>query len=321
MYSSGYRAVSSLTCVGALMFAGTACAQDYPRQPIRIVTAEAGGGNDVQARLIAPGLSAALGQQVVVDNRPSGVVPGETVAKAAADGYTLLLYNNALWIGPLMQKTPYDPQHDFTPITTVTKAVNVLVVYPGLPVKSVAELIAYAKSKPGELNYGSSGTGASNHLAAELFKAMAGVNLVRVNYKGGNPALNALFAGDLQVMFPTAGAVAAYMKSGRLRVLAVTSLEPSALIPGVPTVAASGLPGYESIALYGIFGPAGMPKPIVDRLRNEITKVLNKPDIKEKFFNAGMETAGGSPDQLAAAVKSETLRMDKVIKDAGIRVE
>ena len=305
----------------SLVCASIACAQDYPNKPIRIVTSEAGGGNDVQARLIAQGLSIAFGEQVIVDNRPSGVIPGEIVAKAPPNGYTLLMYNNVLWTGPLLQSAPYDTLRDFAPVTTITRAANVLVVHPSLPVNSVADLIALAKAKPGQLNYGSSGTGASNHLAGELFRSMAGINIIRINYKGAGPALNALFAGELQLMFPTAGAVAPHMKSGRLKVLAVTSAEPSPLAPGVPTMAASGLPGYESIAVYGLFAPARTPRAIIDRLNEETVRYLARPDAREKFMNAGLETVGGPPEQLAAAVKTEIARMSKVIKDAGIRSE
>jgi tripartite-type tricarboxylate transporter receptor subunit TctC len=293
-------------------------ADEFPSKPLRLVTSEAGGGNDVQARILAQGLSTALGQQVIVDNRPSGVVPGDLVAKSAPNGYTLLFYNNALWIGPLFQPTPYDPVRDFAPITLVSRGPNVLVVNPALPVKSVSDLVALAKAKPGGLNYGSSGTGASNHLAAELFKSMAGINLVRVNYKGAGPALTALIAGDLQVMFPTAGSVAPYLKSGRITVLAVTSAEPSPLAPGVPTIAAT-LPGYESIAIYGMFAPARTPRALVARLREETVKVLNRADIRDKLTSTGMEIGGGTPEALSATVKSEMARMGKVIRDAGIR--
>jgi len=301
--------------------AGVASGQNFPNKPIRIVTSEAGGGNDVQARLIAQGLTGALGEQVIVENRPSGIIPGDIVSKAQPNGYTLLLYNNALWTGPLIQSTPYDAVKDFSPIVAVAKAANVLVVNPALPIHSVAELVALAKAKPGELNYGSSGTGASNHLAAELFRVMAGINIVRINYKGAGPALTALLAGEIQLMFPTAGAVAPHIRTGRVRVLAVTSAEPTALAPGVPTVAASGLPGYESISIYGIFAPAGTPRALIDKLNREIVRLLNRADIKEKFFNAGMETMGGSPEQLAATVKSEIARVGRVIKQAGIRSE
>ena len=309
---------SALLSLLACASLGAAAADDFPNKPLRLVTSEGGGGNDVQARIIAQGLAAALGQQVVVDNRPSGVVPGELVAKAAPNGYTLLFYNNALWIGPLLQSTPYDPVRDFAPVTLVSRGPNVLVVNPTLPVKSVGELVALAKSKPGGLNYGSSGTGASNHLAAELFKSMAGVDIVRVNYKGAGPALTALIAGELQVMFPTAGSVAPYLRSGRVKALAVTSAEASPLAPGVPTVAAT-LPGYESIASYGLFAPVGTPRAVIERLREEIVKLVNRSDIKGKFASVGMEIGGGAPDELAAMVKSEMSRMGKVIKDAGIR--
>jgi len=299
--------------------AGPAVAQQFPERPLRIVTSQAGGGNDVQARTIALGLTQALGQQVIVDNRPSGVIPGEIVAKAIPNGYTMLLYNNALWTGPLMQKTPYDPVRDFAPVTTVTIGPNILVVNNALPVKSVKDLIALARSKPGQLNYASSGMGASNHLAAELFNSMAGVDIVRIGYKGAGPGLNDVIAGQIQVMFPTAGAAVPLMKSGRIKALAVTGLERSPVAPELPTIAESGLPGYESLAVYGIFAPAGTPKPIISLLNREIVRVLATPEVKDRFFRLGMETVGGSPEQLAAKVKSEMTRMAKVIQQAGIK--
>ena len=286
---------------------------------MRIVTSEAGGGNDVQSRLIARGLTGVLGQQVIVENRPSGVIPGEIVARATPNGYTLLLYNNTLWTGPLIQKAPYDPLRDLAPVTTATIAPNVLVVNTALPAKSVADLIALAKSRPGQLNYASSGTGATNHLAAELFKMMAGVDIVRIGYKGAGSGLNDLIANQIQVMFPTAGAASPHVKAGRVKALAVTSAERSSVAPELPTIAASGLPGYESIAIYGIFAPAGTPQAIVARLNREISGILATADIKERFFGMGMETVGGSPAQLTARVKSDMVRMGKLIRDAGIR--
>jgi len=300
--------------------AGTAPAQTFPTKPVRIVTAEPGGGSDFTTRQIAQGLTASLGQQVVVENRPSGVIPGEIVAKAQPDGYTLLIFNTILWVGPLIQKTPYDVERDFAPVALIGSTPSVLVVNPALPAKSVADLVALAKSKPGELNYGSTGTGAANHLAAELFKSMAGINVVRVNYKGGSMALNALLGGEVQMMFTTPITGAPHIKTGRLRVLAVTSAEPSALAPGAPTMAASGLPGYESMATYGIFAPAKTPSPVIKRLHEEAARVLHRPDVKEKFFNSGMEIVGGSPAQLAAVIRSDTIRLGKLIKDVGIRV-
>jgi tripartite-type tricarboxylate transporter receptor subunit TctC len=301
------------------LLCGAAAGQDYPSRPVRIVTSEAGGGNDFQARLVARGLTGALGQQVIVENRPSGVIPGEIVSRASPNGYTLLLYNNTLWIGPLIQATPYDPVRDLAPVTTVAIGPNFLVVTPLLPVNSVAELLALARSRPGELNYASSGTGATNHLAAELFKVMGGVNIVRIGYKGAGPALNDVIAGQIQVMFPTAGAAAPHVKSGRVKALAVTSPERSALAPQLPTVAASGLPGFESLAIYGMFAPARTPRPLINQLNGEIVRVLAAADMKEKFIAVGMETAGGSPEQLAATVRAEMARMGKVIKEAGIK--
>jgi tripartite-type tricarboxylate transporter receptor subunit TctC len=301
--------------------AASLAAEGYPARPIRIVTSQAGGGNDVQARMVARGLSAALGQQVIVENRPSGVIPGEIVSKANPDGYTLLLYNNALWTGPLIQNAPYDPVRDFAPVTTVAVGPNILVVSPALPVDNVAGLIVLAKSKPGGLNYASSGTGASNHLAAELFKAMAGVDIVRVGYKGAGPALTDVIANQVQVMFPTAGAAAPHVKARRVKALAVTSADPSALVPDLPTVASAGLPGYESLAIYGMFAPARTPSPVIERLSAEIVRILKSAEVRERFLALGMEPEAGSPALLAAKIRSEMARMGKVIRAAGIRAD
>jgi len=226
-----------------------------------------------------------------------------------------------LWTGPLIQLAPYDPVRDFSPIALVARGPNVLVVNSTVPARSVAELIGLAKARPGELNYASSGTGATNHLAAELFKVMAGVDIVRIGYKGAGQALNDLIAGQVQVMFPTSGAAAPHVKAGRVRALAVTSSEPSTLAPGVPTVAASGLPGYESIAIYGLFAPARTPGLIIGRLNAEVARVLGTADVREKLAAVGMEAGGGNPGLLAATVKSEMARMARVIKAAGIRVD
>ena len=289
-------------------------------KPLRIVTSEAGGGNDVPARIVAQGLTLALGQQVVIENRPSGVVPAEIVAKAAPNGYTLLFYNNALWTAPLIQATPYDMLRDFTPVSAVARAVNVLTVNSALPAKSVADLIALAKTKPGGLNYGSSGTGASNHLAAEMFRTMAQIDIVRVNYKGAGPALTALIAGELQLMFPSAGAATPHVRAGRVKALAVTSAAPSALFPGLPAIAAT-LPGYESLAIYGLFAPAGTPPAIIVRLNTAIAQFLARPDIHERFAAAGMDAAASTPGQLSASVQAEVARIGKVIRAAGIRAD
>lgn len=301
--------------------AGFACGQDYPNKPIRFVTAAPGGGIDFTARMVAQGLTGSLNEQVVVDNRGGTSIAEQTVAKAPPDGYTILVHNNTVWTLPLLQKAPYDPTKDLLPITLATRSPNMLVVHPSMPVNSVKELIALAKASPGAINYAAGAIGASNHLAAELFKAMAGVNLARIGYKGGGPALNDLISGQVQVMFATTGSVTPHVKSGRLRALAVTSAEPSALAPGLPTIAASGVPGYESVTLYGLFAPAKTPATIINRLNRETVLFLNMPDTKERFFNSGVETVGSSSQEFATAIRTDIARLVKVIKDAGLRVE
>jgi len=318
------RYIAVLLALGVIAGAMAASGQDYPRKPIRLVTAEPGGGNDFAARLIVQGLGGSLGQPMIVDNRggAGGIIAADIVAKAQPDGYTLLLYANNIWIIPLLRSNaPFDVIRDFAPITWAAKSPNTVVVHPALPVKSVEDLIAHARARPGELNYGSGGSGSSTHLAVELLKSMAGVNIVRVPFKGNAPALNAMFAGEVQLMIVTAGTVAPHLKSGRLRALAVTSAQPSPLAPGLPTVAASGLPGYESIQIYGVFAPGRTSSVIVKRLHDEIVRVLGRADVKEKFLAAGVEPVGSTPQQLAATIKSEIVRMSKVIKDAGIREE
>ena len=302
--------------------AATGSGQGYPMKPIRIVTAEAGGGNDFAARTIARGIGDSLGQQLIVDNRggAGGIIAADIVARAPPDGHTLLVYASNIWIIPLLKKqVPYDVGRDFAPVTWAARSPSTLVVHPSLPVKSVRDLIAMAQAKPAQLNYGSGGSGATTHIAAELFKAMAKVNIVRVAYRGNAPALNDLIAGQIQVMFITAGAVAPHIGSGRLRALAVTSAQPSALSPGLPTVASSGLPGYESLSMYGVFAPSKTPAAIIQHLNREIVRVLNRNEVKEQFLNAGVETVGSTPEAFAAAIKADIARMSKVINDAGIR--
>ncbi len=314
--------IAGLLALGVV--AGAASGQNYPTKPIRLVTAEPGGGNDLSARLIVQGLGGSLGQAMIVDNRggAGGIIAADIVAKAQPDGYTLLLYANNIWIIPLLNSNaPFDVIRDFAPITWAAKSPNILVVHPALPVKSVSELISHVKARPGELNYGSGGTGSSTHLSVELLKSMTGINIVRVPFKGNGPAVNALFAGEVHMMIATAGSVTPHLKSGRLRALAVTSPQPSPLAPGLPAMAASGLPGYESMQIYGVFAPSKVPAAIVKRLNEEMVRVLGRADIKEKFLASGVEPVGGTPQQLAATIKSEIVRIGKVIKDAGIRGE
>ena len=307
--------------IAVLLFGnGVASGQSYPTKPIRIIAAEVGGGADVVARIVANSMSVPLGQPVIVENRPASL-NGEMVAKATPDGYTLLLASSTFIFAPLFRKEPYDPVKDFSPITMLAKAPNIIVVHPSVPVNSVKELIALAKAKPGVLNYASGGAGSSIHLAGELFKNMAGVDIVRVAYRGSGPALNALLGGQVQVMFATAASAAPHLKSGKLKALAVTGHQPSALVPGLPTVTASGVPGYEFEALYAISAPAKVPAAVIKRLNNDLVRVLNQADFKEKFLNSGVEAAPSSPTELATVIKSEIVKIGKLIKDANIRAD
>lgn len=309
--------------IGAMFFATGACAQGFPSKPVRILTSEPGGGTDFVARVVAQGLTESLGQQVIIENRGggSGVIAGEALARAAPDGHTLLAYGSTIWIVPLMRKgVPYDPLRDFQPVALTDRSPNVLVVHPSLPARSVAELLALAKARPGELDYARAAAGGPPHLSAELFNAMTGVKLTAVPYKGGGPAVIGLLGGQVHLMFATAASITAHLKSGRARALAVTSAQPSRLFPGVPTVAAS-VPGYEAVALNGVFAPAGTPSAIVNRLSGDIARYLQRADVRERFFNAGVETVGSTPAEFEATVKSEVAKWGKVIRDAGIRDE
>jgi tripartite-type tricarboxylate transporter receptor subunit TctC len=316
------RFTAALISMGFIAFsAGTACGQAYPNKPIRIVTAAAGGNNDGTARIIAQGISGPLGQPMIVDNRPNGVIPGEIVSRAAPDGYTLLVYNNGFWLGPLLLKSPYDPVRDFLPVSLTDSTPSIIVVHPALAANSVKDLIALARSKPGELNYATTGGGSSSYLAGELFKALSGVNIVNIAYKGVGLALIDLIAGRVQLMIPPSTATAPHVKSGRLRALAVTSAEPSPLYPGLPTAAASGLPGYELVSRTGVFVPAKTPAAIIRRLNQELVQYLHGSEAKQKFLSVGVETVGSSPEQFAAVIKSEISLFAKVIKEAGIKPE
>lgn len=306
----------------AALSPGLAAAADaWPQRPLRIVTSEPGGGSDFTARVVAQGLSQSLGQQVIVDNRAGTVTAAQIMSKAAPDGYTLLSYNNSLWTLPLLQPMFYDVLRDFIPVTLATRSPNVLVAHPSVPVTTVRELVAHAKAHPGTLNYASGTIGSTNHLAAELFKALAGVNITRVSYKGSGFAVNDLIGGQVQIMFATSGSIAPHVKSGRLRALAVTSPQPSALAPGLPTVAAAGVPGYEAVTMYGLYAPEKTPDTIIRRLNGDAARFLQTADIKEKLFGAGVETVGGSPQEFTLAIKADIARLAKVIKDAGIRAE
>ncbi len=316
------RIHAALAATAFAAAAGVAVAADtWPQRPLRIVTSEPGGGSDFTARVVAQGLSQSLGQQVIVDNRAGTVTAAQIMTKAAPDGYTLLSYNNSLWTLPLLQPMFYDVLRDFMPVTLATRSPNVLVAHPSLPVTGVRELVAYAKANPGALNYASGTVGSTNHLAAELFKALAGVNIARVSYKGSGFAVNDLIGGQVQLMFATSGSIAPHVKSGRLRALAVTSAQPSALAPGLPTIAASGVPGYEAVTMYGLYAPAKTSAAIIERLNRDAARFLQTADIRDKLFGAGVETVGGTPAEFAAAIRDDIARLAKVIKDANIRAE
>jgi len=311
------------TCVLAaglmVLGADTAPGQAYPAKPVRIVTAPIGGGNDFVARVISQGLSGSLGQQLVVDNRPAAIV-GEVVANAPPDGYTLLVIGSVLWLTPLLQdNAPYDPVKDFAPISIPGRSINILVVHPSVPAKTVKELVDFARSRPGQLNYATGATGASNHLAAELFKHMAHLNLVRIPYKGAGPAVSDLVSGQVHMMFPTTASGLPHVRSGRLRALAVSSLHPSALAPGLPSVAEAGLPGYESVVMYALFAPAKTPAAIIKRLNAEVVHALRSKMATERMFNSGVEVVASSPGELAAGIEAEMTKIGKLIRDANLR--
>jgi tripartite-type tricarboxylate transporter receptor subunit TctC len=307
-----------LLCVGVLAAASAASAQPYPSRHLRIVTAAAGGGSDFAARLIAAPLGVALGQQVIVDNR--GLLAAEVAAKAAPDGYTMLLSGQTLWLVPFMRDNVTISASDFAPITLATSTANILVVHPTLPTKSVADVIALAKARPGQLNFATSGVGNSVHIAGELFKSMARIDVVRVNYKAASQALADLIAGQTQFMFAVPGSSMPHVKAGRLRALAVTSAKPSPLAPDLPPVAQT-VPGYEVASRLAMFAPAGTPAPIVTRLNQEIARVLERADVKEKFLAVGIETVSSTPEALGALIKSEMQKMGSIIKAAGIRAD
>ena len=299
--------------------ASTACGQEFPNRPIRLITSLPGGGSDFAARLIAQGISGPLGQPVIVENRPSNLT-AEVAMKAQPDGYTLLVEGNSFWVAPLLRNTPYQVLRDFTPVTIALTAPNILVMHPSVAANSVGELIALAKAKPGQLNYGSAGTGGSLHLAMEMFRSMAGIDIVHVPYKGIGAALTGLVAGEIQLLSSTAAALAPFTKSGKLKALAVTTAKPSSLFPALPTIA-SAVPGYELVLRTGLFAVGKPPRSTIVRLNQEVVRTLNTAEIKDRFFNAGVETVGNTPEEFAAIIKSEIAAFSKVIKEAGIKAE
>jgi tripartite-type tricarboxylate transporter receptor subunit TctC len=299
---------------------GTATAQDYPGRPIRMVTSAAGGGTDFVARIVAQGLAESLGQQIIVDNRPS-IFHGYYLPNASPDGYSLLMAGESIWIVPLLQTMPYEPMRDLNPVALVTTSPNVLIVHPTVPIKSTRELIDMAKAKPGELNYGTTTPGASAHLAGAMFMSMAGVKFQEIPHSGSGPLLNTLLGGQgVHLGFISIASVMPHVKSGRLRGLAVTSAKASPLFPGLPAVAEF-VPGYELAGATAVMAPPKTPAAIVSRLNREIVRFVNSPAIREKMVGAGNDVATGTPEDLRNHMKSEIARLTKVIKDANIKLD
>ncbi len=313
-----------LSCLMAV--AGTAAAQVYPAKPIRIIVPFApGGATDVLARTMGQKMTEAWGQQVVIDNRTGagGNIGADAVAKAVPDGYTLLMGaigTNAVnaFVYP---KMPYDTEKDFAPITQVARVPMLLIVHPSVPVKTVKDLIALARARPNELNYASGGIGASQHLAGELFKNMTGVKMVHVAYKGASASVNDMIAGQTQLTFGDMVAFFPHAKARRVRPVAVTTAHRSAAVPELPTIAESGVPGYEATAWYGMFAPAGTPPDIIGKLNAEAVRILRTPDVAERVANLGAEPVASSPAEYAAFLKAEMTRWSKVVRAAGISAE
>ncbi len=318
-------ASSSLTLC-AVFAAAPAQSQTWPSKPIRfIVPFPPGGGTDVMARAVAPKLGEGLGQQVVVDNRSGagGMIGVEIAAKSPPDGYTLGIATvGQISINPnLYAKMPFDPVKDLAPVTMAGNIFNVLIVHPALPAPSVKALIALARSRPGELNYGSSGTGAADHLSAELFQVMTKTKMVHVPYKGGPLAMIDLISGNLQLMFSTVPTAVGLIKGGKVRAMAITNTNRFPLMPELPTVAEAGIPGFAVNNWTGVFVAAGTPADIVARLNAELVKVLAMPDVKKRLLDNGIDAVSSTPQQFAAYIRAESTKWASVIKDANVKVE
>jgi tripartite-type tricarboxylate transporter receptor subunit TctC len=321
-----FRACAAIALGLALAAPDPAQAQSFPSRTIRIVAPSTpGDAPDVIARLLAERLSTAMGVPVVVENRPGagGVVGSEVVANAAPDGYTLIIGNagshgiNAA----VYTHLPYDIQKDFTPVSQVAVSPNVLVVNPAVPAKNLAEFIAYAKSKPGALSYASGGNGSSAHMSMELFKSMAGLDIVHVPYKGSSPALTDVVSGQVAGMFVNLPPAVPLINAGKVRALAVTTRSRSSLLPDVPTVAESGVPGFETVAWFGILAPAGTPKPIVDRLSKEIARIAQTPDMRARLLSLGAEPVGSTPEAFAAVIDRDIVKWKPLAKSVGIKID
>lgn len=321
----GIHPLSYLIVAALLGCALAAQGQTYPMRAVRLVVPSSpGGGADITARIISPKLSEYLRQQVVVENRAGAgtMIGGEVVARAAPDGYTLLLATAPLAINPAMyKKVPYDALRDFAPITQVVSLPNLLISHPSLPVKTVKELIAFARSRPGALSFASAGVGTAPHLFMELFLEMAGLRMVHVPYKGAGPGVVGVIAGHVPLMTPTIFAALGHVRDGRLRGLGVTGAKRASGAPDIPTIAEAGVPGYEASNWFGVSAPAGTPREIVNQIHSDIVRVLQHPDIKGRLSVDGAEAVGSTPDEFAAYIRAETAKWAKVVRNAGIQPE
>jgi tripartite-type tricarboxylate transporter receptor subunit TctC len=321
-----YSLLAALLCIAGGASPEPAQAQSYPTKPVRLVIPyPPGGGTDTIMRPFVQHLSERLGQQVVIDNRGGGggAIGMDVIAKAAPDGYTIGAGLTAqMAVNPfLFKKLSYDPVKDYAPITLFADGPYLLVVHPSLPAKSVRELVDLARKRPNEISYASSGNGSGGHLAAELLKGMAGIKMLHVPYKGGGPALTGLLSGEVQVLFAPYASARAHIQSGRVRALATTTARRPKAIPDIPTIAESGVPGYDSGVWYSLIAPAGTPRPIIDRLNRETIAVLKMPAYAKLLVEQAIDPIGGTPEELAQYIKSELAKWEKVVKDADIRIE
>ncbi len=300
-----------------------ALAQSYPTRAIKLVVPSSpGGGTDIVARILGQKLSEQLGQQFVVENRAGAgtVIGNDAVAKSAPDGYTLLMGLSTLAINPSMYaKLPYDALRDFAPISQLVSACNILILHPSVPAKTVVELIALARVKPGSLTFGSAGMGTNPHLSGELFKSLARIDMVHVPFKGSGQSIISQLAGEIAANFPSVPTAMPYVKAGRLRGIGVTTLKRVEVLPDVPSIAEAGLPGYEATQWFGLLAPAGTPRPIIDRLHQESSRALRSADMKERMTAEGLEVVGSTPEEFASYIRSETEKWTQVIKAAGIK--
>jgi len=311
--------------LGMLAPSQAAAADDYPTRPIRLLVGfTAGGGTDTYARIVAPKLSERLGQQVVVDNRPGagGIIATGMVAKAPPDGYTLIFISPSHSINASLQKSlPFDPIADFEPVTTVAAGTVVLVVHPSLPVTSVKELIALAKTRPGAISYGTGGLGSSSQMNCEQFKSMAGINITHVPYKGTAAAIPDLISGEVHMAIDTVAALLPHVRSGRLKALGIGDRVRSELLPDIPTIAEAGVPGYEMYGGTGILAPANTPRDITQKLSREINAILKMPEIRQRFVALAVRPTGSTPEEFRALIKADIARYAKIIKTAGIQAQ